>query len=95
MLEERFPYLEAECLWNLDALGFKGKMLDVTMRSWDWIANFDIKKPASWTGYKNMVDKLEHQDKNERRFIKSHLPFNFLPNSLGAQHKFSILNGYY
>jgi len=80
MLDERFPYLEAETLWNPEKMGIKGKLLGLTFSSMDWISSFNIKKPSSWMGYKNTVQRLDNTD--QRRFIKSHLPMDFLPNDL-------------
>ena len=79
MLEERFPYLEAETLWDPKLFGL---MKTIMFGFMDWTSSFNIRKPSSWFGYKNTVSKLEDMDKNKPRFIKSHLPFSFLPTKL-------------
>ena len=82
MLDERFPYLEAETLWELKSLGIKGKLFDAMFSVAGWLSSFSFRKPSSWFGYKNMVKNLEDVDKNQTRFIKTHLPFSFLPRNL-------------
>ena len=82
MLDERFPYLEAETLWEPQSLGVKGKLFDAMFSLAGWMSSFNIKKPSSWLGYKNLVEKLDDVDENQTRFIKTHLPFTFLPRNL-------------
>ena len=82
MLEERFPYLEAETLWEPKSLGAKGKLFDAMFSIAGWMSSFSIRKPSSWFGYKNMVKNLEDVDEEKTRFIKTHLPFSFLPRNL-------------
>ena len=83
MLEERFPYLESESIWDMDALGMKGKVLTPMFGVMAWMSGFCWRQPRSWLGYNNLVEKLDHEDKNKRRFIKSHLLLSMLPENLG------------
>ena len=82
MLDERFPYLEAETLWEPRSLGTRGKLFDMMFSVAGWVSSFSFRKPSSWFGYKNMVKNLEDVDENQTRFIKTHLPFSFLPENL-------------
>ena len=82
MLDERFPYLEAETLWNPAVLGWKGRVMGGLFQAWEWASAWRWNKPRSWLGYNNTVERLAESPVNKRRFIKSHLPLAFLPENL-------------
>ena len=82
MLDERFPYLEAETLWDPAVFGLKGRVLGGLFQVWDWASAWRWNKPRSWLGYRNTTERLAERSRNKRRFIKSHLPLAFLPENL-------------
>ena len=87
MLDERFPFLEAETLWEPSVFGWSGKIMGALFKVWDWGSAWSWRRPKSWLGYKNTVKKLDDVPSGGRRFIKTHLPFSFLPENLLATSK--------
>ena len=80
MLDERFPFLEAETLWKPSEFGWSGRMIAGLFKVWEWGTSWRWNRPKSWFGYKSTVEMLE--DSSKRRFIKSHLPLSHLPENL-------------
>ena len=80
MLDERFPFLEAETLWKPSEFGWSGRMIAGLFKVWEWGTSWRWNRPKSWFGYKSTVEMLE--DSTKRRFIKSHLPLSLLPQNL-------------
>ena len=86
-LDDRFPFLEFETLLDLghQVPGLRGRLAETVMSWRTWWHGLRLAQPRSWLGYRDTVHLLEAAD--QRRFIKSHLPFSLLPPALLHQGK--------